>query len=284
MQILIQKNGNQIGPFPVSQVAEMLESGQVTGTDLAWSEGMETWKPLSSFPQLKTVTPPPLPDMAPVLPSVRRTEPLSIWSLALGITSFIGCAVGGFLAGIPAVICGHIGLSKIKKDPSLDGKAMAIAGLITGYLGMLVFIPAIFFALAFPAVIAAKERAKATLMLSNMRQIHFALVQAQTDGKSTGDPKFGFPADANFTSADQVKKMLIENNLLTATDLAKLQFDKISIGNVSVNDPPDTITLQARSENGKLIMTVLKDGSGQLTRQGQPLPGQPPPRSPAFLQ
>ena len=156
MQIFINKNGNQLGPFPEQQVAEMLKSGQVAGTDLAWGEGMETWKPLSSFAQFQSTAggQPPLPGQPPVLPHQRRTEPLSIWSLVLGVLSLAGCS---FLAGIPAVICGHVGLGRIKRDPSLDGKAIAIAGLITGYISVLVlpFVVAVLAALALPAFVTA---------------------------------------------------------------------------------------------------------------------------------
>ncbi|MEI8309299.1 MAG: DUF4339 domain-containing protein [Verrucomicrobiota bacterium] len=51
MQIHIHKNGQQPGPFPESRIAEMLKSGEAAESDLAWSEGMESWKPLSSFAQ-----------------------------------------------------------------------------------------------------------------------------------------------------------------------------------------------------------------------------------------
>ena len=276
MQIFINKNGNQLGPFPESKVAEMLKSGQLAATDLAWSEGLETWKPLSSFAQLQSIAggPPPLPGQPPALPSQRKTEPLSIWALALGIGSIVGCWIGGFLAGLPAVICGHIGLSRIKRDPSLDGKGMALAGLITGYIGLLVIPLAILPALAIPAITQAMERAKATQTLSNMRSIHLVLQQAEVDGKSSG--KFGSKAE--------LEKILVENNYIAAADLKRLQFDKISVGNVSAEDPADTILLQAKSENGRSTITFLKGGDGRITRPGQPAFGRPPPRRPAFLE
>ena len=53
------------------------------------------------------------------------------------ITSLICGIMGGFIPtlGIVAVIFGHIAISKIKKQPELyGGKGMAIAGLILGYL------------------------------------------------------------------------------------------------------------------------------------------------------
>jgi len=53
-------------------------------------------------------------------------------SLVLGILSLI---MFGILTAIPAVICGHIAKSKIKKDPdNLMGEGQALAGLIMGYI------------------------------------------------------------------------------------------------------------------------------------------------------
>lgn len=285
MQIFLHKNGQQLGPFSEAKVAEMLKAGQVGATDPAWSEGMEKWTPLSTFPQFQSAACglPPLPVSAPALPPLRKTEPLSTWSLVLGILSIVGCT---FLAGIPAVICGHISLGRIKREPSLDGRGIAIAGLITGYISVLVlpFVIAVLAALALPAFINAKEKAKEAQMLSNMRQIEFVIQQAEADGVANTNPKLGFPADAKYTSAAEVKNMLVENNYLTAEDLNRLQFDRVSIGNVSVSDPPNTILLRAKSENGRSTITFLKDGSGQIERPGQPPFGQPPPRSPAFLE
>lgn len=56
---------------------------------------------------------------------------LAIASLACGVLS-LGL---GFLTGIPAVICGHLGRSRIRKaGGELRGKGMALAGLILGYV------------------------------------------------------------------------------------------------------------------------------------------------------
>jgi len=66
----------------------------------------------------------------------QTTDGLSIAALVLGIIATITCYFGGFF-GIPAVICGHLSLKKIKHSPTpLGGKGMAIAGLITGYIGI----------------------------------------------------------------------------------------------------------------------------------------------------
>ena len=69
---------------------------------------------------------------SPVVRPVRICV-LAIWSLVLGVI--------GFCAGIPAVgavLCGHVGLSRIKRSGGgLSGAGWAIAGLILGYLGLL---------------------------------------------------------------------------------------------------------------------------------------------------
>jgi len=49
--------------------------------------------------------------------------------------SLLGLICCGVFLAIPAVVCGHMALSNIKKRPQLGGKGLAIAGLIIGYVG-----------------------------------------------------------------------------------------------------------------------------------------------------
>ncbi|MFM2171390.1 MAG: hypothetical protein RI957_1619, partial [Verrucomicrobiota bacterium] len=50
------------------------------------------------------------------------------------------------IAAIPAVICGHLALKKIREsDVPMAGRGMAIAGLVTGYLGLLLQIATLVF-------------------------------------------------------------------------------------------------------------------------------------------
>lgn len=57
---------------------------------------------------------------------------LAIASLVLGIVAFC-CA--GLLASIPAIICGHMAVGRIKKSGGRDtGGGLAVAGLILGYI------------------------------------------------------------------------------------------------------------------------------------------------------
>jgi type II secretory pathway pseudopilin PulG len=225
-------------------------------------------------PVNEPVQPPPITP-----PQSLKTDPLSIWSLVLGIISILGCSFGGFIVGIPAVICGHIGLSRIKRQPSLGGRGMAIAGLITGYLGILTL--PIAASLALPAITRAVDSAKATQMLSNMRQIHMAVLTAQNDGATTGNPNLGFPASAKIESKAALKEMLVSEGYISADDLEKLKFNDMSVANISDEDPVDTIFLKATM--GKTIIIFRKGGDGDVYPNGKNILGLDPPRSPAFL-
>ena len=80
------------------------------------------------------VTPPPTPPAPPVSQSVVHTAPTAIWSLVLAVLSF---TCGWLFTAIPAVICGHIARSKIRKSGgALHGKGIATAGLILGYIAL----------------------------------------------------------------------------------------------------------------------------------------------------
>jgi Domain of unknown function (DUF4190)/GYF domain 2 len=146
MQINIHSRGVQLGPFPIEQVNQLLRSGGVTFQDMGWAPGMPEWKPLSEFAELQSardsVPPPPAnpPPFHPPASALSKTETLAIWSLVLGISSFLGPML---LTAIPAIICGHLGRSRIKKDLTLKGSGMAMSGLILGYLMICLIVAAI---------------------------------------------------------------------------------------------------------------------------------------------
>jgi uncharacterized RDD family membrane protein YckC len=48
MEIHVAKNGQPTGPYSESQVREMLQSGSLSLTDLAWHDGLAGWIPLQS--------------------------------------------------------------------------------------------------------------------------------------------------------------------------------------------------------------------------------------------
>lgn len=62
----------------------------------------------------------------------RKNKRLSTASL---VCSIIGGSLSTF--SIPAIICGHMALRKVKKSPDVyGGRGIAIAGVILGYVGL----------------------------------------------------------------------------------------------------------------------------------------------------
>ncbi|WP_167138332.1 DUF4190 domain-containing protein [Diaminobutyricimonas sp. TR449] len=85
-----------------------------------------------------------MPPAAP--PPPYQPAPVGQKYNVLAIISLVTSIVGISLAGI---ICGHIALSQIKRTGE-SGRGMAIAGLIVGYIGLVVgIITAIAFAVWF---------------------------------------------------------------------------------------------------------------------------------------
>lgn len=84
-------------------------------------------------------------------PSGAKTNTLAIISL---VASIAGIVILWGIGSIGGVICGHISLSQIKKTGE-QGRGMAVAGLIIGYVGIaLAIIGVIIFFAIFAAVIA----------------------------------------------------------------------------------------------------------------------------------
>lgn len=68
---------------------------------------------------------------------------LAVWSLVTGILSLVLC---GAIAGIVAVITGHMALNQAKTlPPQFSRRGMAMAGLIMGYISIGLTILAIIF-------------------------------------------------------------------------------------------------------------------------------------------
>jgi len=139
--IHVNRGATSLGVFSEEEVREGLRTGRFASTDIGWREGMANWQPLSQFPELSAAAPAAPPPQAgagsvtarPQSSVAGTTEPLAIWSFVLGVLSLLCC---GFILGIPAVICGHLALSKFQKEPQLQGKGLATAGLIIGYVAI----------------------------------------------------------------------------------------------------------------------------------------------------
>jgi hypothetical protein len=77
------------------------------------------------------------------------------------------------LAGIPAVICGHTAVSRIKRSGGvLQGNGLAIGGLVTGYLSIaLIPLLGMLAAIAIPNFVKARNTAMTNMCINNLRRI-----------------------------------------------------------------------------------------------------------------
>lgn len=82
--------------------------------------------------------PPPSPGSNNMVPRVvdapSKKSRLPVIGLVLGI---LGLWFMGLWAAIPAVICAHIGKARVRKDQQGNGKGIATAGLVVGYMAVL---------------------------------------------------------------------------------------------------------------------------------------------------
>ena len=87
-----------------------------------------------AFPQPPTGGPgqpgygtPPTYGVAP------KTNGMAVASLVLGLVGLVAC---GFVTGIPAIITGFMGRTRIRESNGAEtGEGLATAGIITGFVG-----------------------------------------------------------------------------------------------------------------------------------------------------
>jgi competence protein ComGC len=135
-------------------------------------------------------TPPPLENA-----TQPKTSGLAIWSLVLGILSLLCFTI---FTAIPGVICGHKALSKIKRaNGAVTGQGLAIAGLVTGYLGIAyaLFIIPLLVAISIPNFVKARSTAQANACINNLRQIDAAANQFALEHNKTNGEAINFPDD-----------------------------------------------------------------------------------------
>lgn len=115
---------------------------------------------------------------------------LAIWSLVLGILALVLCVVCvGPLLGIPAVICGHVALSRIKRAAgTMSGHGPALGGLITGYISIaLIPIIGLLAAIAIPNFVRARDIAQRNVCINHLRMIDSAKQQWALENAKSAD-------------------------------------------------------------------------------------------------
>jgi type II secretory pathway pseudopilin PulG len=112
---------------------------------------------------------------SPQMPSNAKTDGKAVASLILGILSV---TIFWILAGIPAVIFGHISRASIRKSMGLlKGEGIALAGLVMGYISIAA-IPFILIvaAIAIPSLLRSRQVANESAAVAQLRTINTAEV------------------------------------------------------------------------------------------------------------
>ncbi|MET0548297.1 MAG: DUF4190 domain-containing protein [Xanthomonas sp.] len=66
--------------------------------------------------------------------SVRQNSTLAIVSLVTGI---LGWSLLPFLGSVIAIVTGHMARKEIRQNPALDGDALAVVGLVLGWVAVI---------------------------------------------------------------------------------------------------------------------------------------------------
>jgi competence protein ComGC len=93
----------------------------------------------------------------------------------MGMVLLVVCI--GPLFAIPAIICGHLAYSRVRRSGGvLKGEGMALGGLITGYvcLALALFWIPLMAAIAIPNFVKARQTAQKYACLNNLRRIEGA--------------------------------------------------------------------------------------------------------------
>jgi competence protein ComGC len=141
-------------------------------------------------------------------PQMKKNAGLAVASLVVGIISFLTLSFVG-IGAITGIVLGIAALSKIKKNPAqYGGQGMAIAGLITSVLSIMIAVPlAIIMAIAIPNMLASRMAANEASAISLLRIIHSGEATYQA---TSGDGEFG-------TLRELVADKLIDSTLAGGT-------------------------------------------------------------------
>ncbi len=113
------------------------------------------------------------------------TSGLAVASLIVGI---LGMFCPFLVLSLIGLILGIVGLNKIRRQ-GMKGRPLAIAGILTSCLGVVMFfVVAILAALLYPALASARTKARQTMELNQLKQIGMAIFIYSDDFESRTPP------------------------------------------------------------------------------------------------
>ena len=253
MPLYIARDGQQIGPLTPEEVQAQLAAGTIQLTDLAWQEGNANWLPLHTMPGFAAGMPPVLSSVPPPLLQP-QTSALAITSLVLGIMSFF--TIG--LTGLPAVICGHLAASRIKRSGGrLTGQGMAVAGLVTGYIGFLLIFLGVLAGIALPVFNTIQDRGLTTKGMAEAKQIVLACKLYAIDHHGH------FPE-----TLDQLIPTYLQDKHLFVCPLNKHDPSGYEYLGGNESDPPDKVVLRSKAQTQRHQRIIVHlDDTCELRRE-----------------
>jgi hypothetical protein len=139
------------GPVEEKTLRALIDAGSINGDTLVWREGMTSWAPARTVPEVAALfptglTPPRSPHAVPPhAPGavggdatgglIPYRNPKALIAYYLGICALIPCI--GSLFGIASTILGVIGLRDRARNPLIKGAAHAWVGIVLGVLSVL---------------------------------------------------------------------------------------------------------------------------------------------------
>ena len=186
----------------------------------------------------------------------QRNSAIATASLILGILSF----PLGLIGSIPAIICGHIATSRIRKNPDeYTGEGKALAGLILGYLNTVlagIVTVGIVAAIAIPLMVANTDKAMESEAIAGIGSISVAARLYYVEQGHT-------PSDI---------RDLFSAGFLTADDLDGTYYTSNSGWNSVVFDPTSgrvqAATLTDINGNSKHFILNSTTGSYEIQQRG----------------
>lgn len=198
MHYHVARNGQQLGSIAEAELKAGFLEGRYLSMDLIWREGMAEWTAIGdmNWPGPAAAAAPA--SRAPLhrgpaasfggsaaLPAGPAPAPgIAVTSMVAGIASILLCGLGG-IGSLVAIICGHKAMSRINASGgTVGGRGMAVTGLITGYISLVLAVIsyiAIFASLAMPALTKVQERGNTTKQISHARQLQMACMLYATE-------------------------------------------------------------------------------------------------------
>ena len=142
--ILVLKDGQQHGPYPVEEINRQLSTHAFESSDLAWHEGLAEWQPLSAIAGVMAghghhlhPPPPPVPATSWSSPSAGTSSASTSGGLLIG--GYICAAVSLLFLppvfGLAGIVCGVI---LVKRQQANPGVALLVVSFVCAVIGMII--------------------------------------------------------------------------------------------------------------------------------------------------